>query len=313
MNPQVPNSYKNFLPSKNFIKIIGVIAIITILIFTVPKIVTWVISGHSRNSSTSAVVITIPSGDPTTRDSDGDGIPDWEEIAVGLNPLSAETTPGIPDAVAFEKIKSAVGPVNFQTAADNATDSDKVGLALYSDLSQNAIATGSTSDASVVTITQSEITNYIKSAQAKNKTYSNTDLKITTDNNNASIKKYYQDLKKLDTPVLDQNFITHTSSYINGKESKDPYISGVIASLDDMVKKLLITTVPSTAVPIHLDTINALYGIEQTLTNYDPTTNDGLTKFGTVALIEDYYRSAVIANANQIQYFSVILDPKDLK
>ena len=206
-----------------------------------------------------------------------------------------------------------VGADNFQSAADNATDADKVGLAMYSDLSQNAIDNGTTSGTAVSAVTGTEVTNYIQAQQAKNKTYSAADLHIVLDNGNDTIKKYYKALQALNQPILDKDFVAHSSSYIGGKETKDAYVSKTTVALAAMVQKLLAVPVPSTAVPIHLETINALSGIEQTLDAYDPANTDSLAKFGTVALVEDYYRSAVLANADQSEYFSVILDPKDLK
>ena len=42
------------------------------------------------------------------KDTDGDGILDWEEGLWGTDPIKKETTPGTPDKVAIEKIKASV-------------------------------------------------------------------------------------------------------------------------------------------------------------------------------------------------------------
>lgn len=312
MNPQVPNSYKNFLPSRTFIKIIGIIAIVCILIISIPKIITWVKSHHSGILASTNIIATVPTGDPTTRDSDGDGVPDWEEIAVGLNPFSAETTPGVPDALAFEKIKSVVGVDNFQNAADNASDADKVGLALYSDISKNAISTGTTTSTSVSTVTGAEVANYIQAQQTKNKTYTKTDLTIS-DDSESSILAYYKGMTTFSNSPFDKDFITHITSYIQGKETKDVYLAAKLTTIDQMVTKLLAVPVPRTAVTIHLSILNSLYGLSQTLESYDSTTTDSLAQLGTVALAQDYIRTSVTSVANIVEYFSVAITPTSSK
>ncbi|MDB4984116.1 MAG: hypothetical protein JWM20_295 [Patescibacteria group bacterium] len=310
MNPtNVPNSYKNFLPSGKFIKIVGAVLGIAILGFFIPKLIIYLRSHRTIVSPNAALVVSVPSGDPTTRDSDGDGIPDWQEIAVGLNPFSGETTKGTPDPLAFQNIKTVIGANDFQNVSDNATDTDKLALSLYSDLSRNAQDTGSTSGDTVSAVTGAEVANYIQAAQAKNKTYASANLTVV-DNSQSSVQTYFKAMNALNTTVLGKDFVTHVSSYIDNKETKNAYLSAQLATIDGMVTKLLAIPVPSTAAAIHLAGINALSGIEQTINSYDPTTTDSLSQLGTVALIQDYTRAAIISNANLGQYFSVALETK---
>ena len=71
--------------------------------------------------------------DLVNRDSDLDGILDWEEGLWGTDPAQAETTPGIPDSVAVNKLKGELGE-NTGTASqggqtaeaeENLTETDK--------------------------------------------------------------------------------------------------------------------------------------------------------------------------------------------
>ena len=306
MNPQVPNSYKNFLPSNKFIKIIGTIAIVAVLVFTVPKIITWVTSKHIDILNNINPIASIPSSDPTTRDSTGAGIPDWELIAAGINPQD-------PNAAAeFEKFKTVVGSDNFETAASNASDSDKVGLVMLDELSQDATSNGSVTSDSISAVTGTEVANYIQAQQAKNKTYSASDLTLS-DDSDTSVQKYYNALINSNPPKLDSNFITHVTNYIQGKESKSIYVSSMINSIQTTVTTLLAIPVPPTAVVLHISAINALSGLAQTLDTYDQTNKDALSQLGTVALVENYYRTIVTGNANFQEYFSVALPPISVK
>src|SRR6266568_3084652 len=56
--------------------------------------------------------------DLVNKDTDGDGIPDWQENLFGTDPTKKETTPGTPDSVVVEKLRQAQG-VGDQTNSDN--------------------------------------------------------------------------------------------------------------------------------------------------------------------------------------------------
>jgi hypothetical protein len=305
MNPQVPNSYKNFLPSTKFIKITSIIAIICILVFIVPKGITWLKSRHQNIFNQINTLASLPSTDPTTRDSSGTGIPDWQLIAAGINPRDPNA------ASEFEKVKKVVGANNFKTAADNATASDKLALVMYDELSQNAIATGSSTSGTVTAVTGTEVANYIQSQQSKNKTYSRTDLTIS-DDSEASITAYNKKLSQFKDSPFDKDFVTHVTSYIQGKET-NVYLTTKLTAINQLVTQLLTTPVPPTALSLHLAILNSLYGLQQTLDSYTLTTSDNLSQLGTVGLAEDYIRSTINNVANLIEYFSVAITPTGSK
>lgn len=275
--------------------------------YLVPVIARKLHHPKTQNAAKTPGIVTVPTGDPTTRDTDGDGVSDWQEILVGLDPRNPETRKGTPDAVTFQSIKDQVGVDAFNQAASQVTDTDKVALALYDGFSKNAENRGQSTGQDVSTVTQSEILNYISSKKSANKVYGAGDLTMT-DNTSDSVKAYYSALKKTSINIITQDFSTHLSNYLQGSEGRSVYFDKELATIRKTVSDSVSITVPTTAVANHLALVNGLYGILQTLDQYDPTTTDSLVQFGTMGLIQDYINQEVAANASITFYFSVALD-----
>ncbi|MEK7081086.1 MAG: thrombospondin type 3 repeat-containing protein, partial [Patescibacteria group bacterium] len=73
--------------------------------------------------------------DLVNKDTDGDGIPDWEESLWGTDPTKKETTPGISDSVAIEKLKiqqEISGQINgTNQKPENITQTDQFSRDLF--------------------------------------------------------------------------------------------------------------------------------------------------------------------------------------
>ena len=309
--PNIPPQYSSkILPSKKILVAIAVIIIAFAAYYLVPVIIKKISHLKKTPSSDDGSSVAVLTGDPTTRDTDGDGVPDWQEIIVGLDPRNPETKHGTPDAVAFENIRSQVGADTFAQQAAQVTDTDKVALALYDGYSNDAAVQGQSTNGAVSAITETEVFNYITAKKAKNKKYTAKDL-TTTGNTTPEVKAYYDALKSSSANILDKEFTTHLTAYIQGKEPRSAYFDKKIPLINKLVADALKIPVPTTAVANHLQGLNALSGIAQTLDTYDATTPDELSQFGTLGLIQDYINEDLTANGNLTLYFSVVLDPKN--
>lgn len=296
---------QKYLPSKKIRIVILILVIIGIGYLIIPSLVKKITSLHRANNPATILTLGVaPAGDPTMRDTSGNGIPDWEEAALGIDPYS-----GSPEANAalFEKLKTSMGQAKFESLTSQTTDSSKVGLVIYGDLTANAATASGTTSNTVVGVTQAEVQNYINANKLKNKTYTAADLTII-DNSSASVQSYYKAQQALGGNIIDKDFVTHLTNYIQGKESKDVYVTSKVATINALAQKILTIPTPSTAVSIELAGANALSGIAQTIDNYDPTNTDSLAQFGTIALIKQYIGDAVTADTNMNVYFSLVLD-----
>jgi hypothetical protein len=232
--------------------------------------------------------------DLVNRDTDGDGIPDWEESLYGLDPTKKETTPGIPDSVALEKLKAQnqnlQGLVLQNTGnqgTENLTKTDQFSqdfLATVTTLSQNGQIDSATEDQ----ISNSLADNIQNSPPRK--TYLLSDLKIVKDDSIGVVQKYSDALNiiyknyKVNYTVLDvlQEFSTDANNVDSSVLVKlDPIIKQTQSIIDGMAKM----TVPQSLALMHLDVLNGFERVGENLNDiqlYDTDTVialGGITKY----------------------------------
>lgn len=207
--------------------------------------------------------------DLVNKDTDGDGIPDWEENLYGLDPTKKETTPGIPDSVAIEKLRvaqtgTAETNKGASPATENLTQTDQFSRELFATIaaaSQNGTMDQSTIDALSATLAD-KIQNPIV-----RKVFLISDIKMINTNDTQSIKKYRNTLNSiyLKYPIKKgvinvlQEFLadqTNTSILLE----LDPIISQLNKIINDLVKM----DVPPSISLLHLDLVN---GIQRMMEN----------------------------------------------
>lgn len=233
-------------------------------------------------------------GDLVSKDTDGDGIPDWEEKLWGTDPTKKETTPGIPDNVAIEKLKAQqVANSEGQTISNqnttNLTQTDKFSrefLATVSTLNQNG-----TMDQATIDKLSSSLADNIQNTPQR-KIYALTDIKITNDESLKSVKKYSSDLNTL-TPKnpLEYTVIDVLNQFAPDDSNTD---SSVLSELDPIIKQtnnllngMIKTEVPKSLSSVHLDVINTLEGLIENLNDIklydtDPVVSlSGISKYET--------------------------------
>ncbi len=234
--------------------------------------------------------------DLVNKDTDGDGIPDWEESLWGTDPTKKETTPGISDSVAIEKLKiqqEISGQINgTNQKPENITQTDQFSRDLFATvvmLNQN----GEVDQATVDKLGSSLAENIQNSAPQK--IFSLIDLKISTDNSFQAIKKYSDTLdniyQKISTKytVIDvlQKFAPDENDVdVSALSGLNPIIKQISNSIDGMKK----TEVPQSLALLHLDLINGLQRLEENLNDIKLYDTDiivalgGISKYGQNAI-----------------------------
>lgn len=313
MENSAPNSYRNFLPSRNLQVFMLAVVVVGAAIYGIPKLVRYVKESRSHKTETKAPEVSAQAGDPTSRDSDLDGIPDWEEVLVGLDPRNPETTKGVPDQAAYQKIRSEIGIDAFNEAKSQVTETDKLSLAIYDGLSRDATVKGETTNGAVTGITEGEMLNYLNSKKKLLKSYTTKDLTVIG-NTPTEVSAFYSAVNKATAGIDDKNMADHISNYISGKEQKSAYFEKKLAQMNEAVRDLLAIPVPGTAAPAYLDSVNALYRMIQIIDQYDPeNTSDDLNQFGAIGLIQDNLGEVAAANQRIGIYFSTVLEKNTKK
>lgn len=217
-------------------------------------------------------------GDLVNKDTDLDGIPDWEEGLWGTDPTKKETTPGTPDSVAIEKLKIQQTAESEQGLplleggnqdTGNLTETDKFSrefLATVSTLDQN----GSMDQATIDKLSSS-LADKIQNSVPR-KVFLISDIKIMEDNSLTAIKKYNDTLdsikKKYPVTVsaLDvlQKFIVDENTVdVTVLSELDPIIEQTNKIITEMVKM----SVPQSLSLLHLDFVNGIERLSENLSD----------------------------------------------
>lgn len=296
-------SLKDFLPSKKIQIILGIFIIAIAAYFLIPRIIAQIQNKKNPSVPLTNLALTNLKGDPTTRDSDGDGVADWREIAVGLDPYIKETNKGVPDGEAFETFKSSLGEEFFAEAEMNATDTDKISLTLSNDITQN-IKSGGASSTSISEVTANEVLNYINSQKQNFTQFSVNDLEVveSTLATNQAYALAMQNLLRDDATT--KNFASDIKSYLDGTGS-EVVVKKHLASIAKTITAFKTTPVPNAATTLHLPILNSAQGIYQTIQLIDPNNKDETQRLGVSALLQDYAIQMSTAVGKLTLYFSV--------
>lgn len=233
-------------------------------------------------------------------DTDGDGVPDWQENLIGTDPTKKETTPGTPDRVALQKIQ-----------AENQSTGDSSGLQIQSEndssLTQTAkfsrdlfstIATLSQAgevDQNTVTQLSDSAINQIQNPTQR-KIYLISDLHIINDASLSSVGKYVSAMQTLNitisaTPIL-QNAINQNGDLDTSVLSQLDPISKQIQGIE---QKMLSINVPSPLATAHLEILNALEKVSENLIDIQLADTDPVAAMSAMSVYQ--YNLEVEANA----------------
>lgn len=298
MDHQPPVSYKNFLPSKRLV-IIMTVLIIGVVIITVAPILIRRYKESQQPQPPAVLELTTLTGDPTTRDSDRDGIYDWQEIAVGLNPAAAETTPGVSDEISFETITNNLSP-ETQELFKTSSDSTIISYTIY----KNALALssgGAIDDESLSEAAQQELRNYMLSFVPSEK-YTSTNLprKPSTPEYDA---EYLAITKKLPTVDL---FSLTTQQLIGSYVTTGANKSDIVKKIDEIRSVLALfekIPVPESIFEEQREVLNALHAIATLLENYDPTNTDDVYSISYKTLLQSYQVTLIKKTISVFTYY----------
>jgi hypothetical protein len=208
------------------------------------------------------------------RDGDGDGVLDWEESLLGLDPTKSETTPGTPDLTTANKLRAesyagASTEGGELGAEENLTETDKFARELFATataLEQSGSLDQATADKMAASLAE-HITN-----SPQGKVYTLTDLRITNDNSLVAIKKYNDSLNLAfkdytvgysAAEVFEKFLGDGTDMDVSVLNELDPIIKEFNSKISSMVKM----EVPKFISVYHLNMINELSGVAGNLEN----------------------------------------------
>lgn len=243
--------------------------------------------------------------DLVNMDTDGDGIPDWEEKLFGTDPTKAETVPGVPDSVTIEKLRAeqtsgAVGQASVGNQNNgNPSQTDQFGkelLATISTLTENgAIDSNGSMDQATADKLSKSLANSIENTTTK--IYTTADMKVINDNTNPVIKKYATTV----ISIFTKNPTKYSVMDVLQKFNKDgntvdptvlPQLDPIIKQMSDVMNGVLATEVPSSLAPIQLGLINSFEKVVEDLNNIELYNTDPILAFKGITAYQTDANSA---------------------
>jgi hypothetical protein len=231
-------------------------------------------------------------GGLVSRDSDGDGIPDWEENLWGTDPLKRETTPGIPDSSVINKLKAEQGGYSLEGEyeSEDLTETDKFSRELFSTIA--TLSQAGAVDEEVAEKITSSLAEQIQNPTQK-KIYTLSDIKITSDDSVTATKKYndtLDDIIEKKYPIKG-NILEILTRFIVDENNVDSSvlaeIEPIIEQRNKIIEAIVQTEVPQALSVLHLDLINALQKYSETLKGLTFFESDPIVTLGAISQFEE--------------------------
>lgn len=244
-------------------------------------------------------------GDLVNKDTDDDGIPDWEEKLWGTDPTKKETTPGISDSVAINKLKAEQKATASTNGAgqtpEKLTKTDQFSRDLFTTIAA-ATQNGQPLDQATVDKISSSLAEHIQNSPPK-KVFTQADLKIINDDSFQAIQKYNYALRDIytkyplngDVTAIFKEFASDANTANTGALLKlNPIIERIQTRLNALVK----IGVPQSLASLYLNFLNANERLSENLSDIKLFDTDAIVTLGAIIQYDQNAAALVIAANN---------------
>jgi len=230
--------------------------------------------------------------DLVNKDTDADGIPDWEEGLYGLDPIKKETTPGTPDNLAIEKMKAAQANTLEKSketteSAENLTQTEKFSRELFATIA--AASQGGTIDQTTIDELGAALAEKIRNPAAR-KVFLISELQTTKDNFQAFMD-YNDDLKN----IIEKNSLDYTvpdvlQKFLIDEDNVDmtalAKLDPIIAQTNKIITEMAKMNVPQSLSTPHLNVVNSLEELVENLNDIKLFESDVIVALGGISQFE---------------------------
>jgi hypothetical protein len=254
------SDYKNYLPSKKFQASILFIIVLIIIFFGIKGVIS--LFKNKKPSVREPVKVTI--GEIIQKDSNGNGIADWEEYLWGLDPY--KNGPENKEFILAKK--KTLAENNDQLSADGSqtiTDNEVLSQEFFAAI-VSLQQTGSLNDESLGAITNA-IGDNVKAVELKD-VYTYNMMTVVNDSAIAN-STYQNNLSKLVTKYKDADIGNELTFIIQGLNNKDPqalYAAKTVAiAYQNFGKEFIKVPVPKALASLQLNATNNYEKTGQTI------------------------------------------------
>ena len=235
-------------------------------------------------------------GDVLSRDTDKDGILDWEEGLWGTDPTKKDTNDdGVSDKEEIGRMKAERAATSGEPASadssgeaseENLTQTDKFARELFSTVAALS-QSGEIDDNTVAQITDSLASQIQNPVQRK--IFLMSDIKITQDNSQTAIEKYITEMNTLEpvkenaTDIL-QESLTEDGDIDGTVLSK---LNPIVEEISNFINGMGELEVPQKLASSHLELMNALERLKENLEDVQLIDTDAIVALGAMAQYEN--------------------------
>ena len=288
---------KSYLPSKLFVVRVVFVAIILLIVFGLYKIVPIIIKSFSKSRQT-AEQKKILVKDLVEKDSNSNGLADWEESLYGLDPTK--------DGEANREIILAKRKVLGQSADGNPTENLTVNDQIARELLALIVTlrnTGNLNTGSIDSISKAigqKIT-----MQPIPDIYTK-DMLTITNTNLTTIRTYYNDFKKINTKYQNRDMGNELTFISQGIQNNDQQAFAVAQTVAEayrgFAKDLMTIKIPDSLIEIHLGIVNSYEKTAQSIEKMELSSADQITGLNAILSYKQYSNDS-IANLEKLQIF----------
>ena len=235
-------------------------------------------------------------GELVTQDTDGDGIPDWEERLWGTDPTKADTVPGVPDSVTIQKLKDAQEASNPTAdtggSSSSLTQTDQFSRNLFDTIAAATQDGEQSLDPTTLDQISNSLINNIQNTPQQ-KVYLLSDIKISSDSGTKSVVNYSSTLNDIykKYPVSGEDVNTILQEFAPDDGTVNPAaldkLTPIITQTKARIAAMLKMSVPVSLVPLHLALLNAGEKLIEDLQNMQLFNTDVVVSLGAASQYEN--------------------------
>lgn len=309
MQPKVSEFFK----SRLFKKII-VISLATLLLGAI------VYTGIKNYQKTGSIVgndlsisFVDDKNNPDTMDTDEDGVPDWEEKLLGLDPLKTDTdNDGVSDGMFVRNMRQLQEEraMGVEGASSNLTESEKLGRSLATAILAIEQA-GGEFDAETQDIISNNVAEYINNLTIGGTLYVRDSLTKVPDTKE-NIYEYRDKLTKLleTYPINGEDIELLGRALQDGNQAYRTSLERTAIKYDSLTQELATLPVPSIIAGKHTEFLNSLASITGGLKNLSQEEPDQVVTMSVLTQLKGVVEALHGSSQDLKKFFEIIKDEK---
>ena len=291
--------YLKYLPSKKFTIIMGISSVILLFIFLIFFLLSNKENFFNKNKNARLNVENQTVLDFIQKDTDLDGIPDWEEALWGTDKNKKMSFGETPDNVYIENKKKELN-IEQELNDTTLTETEKFAREFFT--AYTALKSSGEIDDITINNFSNALGQKIINPNLIDK-YLKENVKIGNTDNITAKEKYYETIKNLfesygetglgeELEIINNGLITYNSTNQNLEQDK---LLNIAIAYKEFSEKVMDTSVPESLVEYHLQIANSSNNLSISVSNMAKVTNDPIVGLSGISQYQKYSEDLVQA------------------